>query len=116
MPESLWSEAVSLAGVVGVSPVARFLDIGHKSLKQRLSVGKCGAVEPAGEGRPVAFVELMVAGRTAPAVTPASAASSSGAVVIELTNWDGAQMLVRLGAESPVDVVGLCEAFWRRGR
>ena len=113
MPESLWAEAASLAGVLGVSPVARRLDIGHQSLKKRLVVAKCGGVAGAGDQRPVAFMELSRATWASPAVATPGTAAAAGAV-IELTSWDGTQMVVRIGTGTPVDVLGLAEAFWRR--
>lgn len=115
MPEPLWGEAVSLAGVLGVSAVARFLDIGHQSLRARLLEAQSRAGEPSGEGGAVVFAELSGAELVRPIVEPARPAGASG-VVIELTSRDGAQMVVRLGGESAVDVVGLAHAFFGRSR
>ena len=123
MPERLWTEAVWLAARLGVSAVARRLEIGHQSLEERLSAERHrpGTSSPA--ITTVKFVEMTGAALTSAALTSAALTSAPtpapplpgpAGVVIELTRQDGAQMVVRLDVAASVDVGGLVDAFWAR--
>jgi hypothetical protein len=95
LPEELWVLAASLARIHGVSLVARSLGLSYYKLRQRLA--------PAA---PAEFVELR----------PLAAASpGGGACVVELSDGSGGWMTIRLSGEGAA-LLGLAEAFWRRGR
>ena len=105
MPEDLWSAAVSLALTHGVSPIARALGLDYGRLKQRVA----GTSEVGGEnGRGSdGFIELNAGEFIAPCEPTET--------VLELSGADGARLVVRLAGQEAVDVVGLADAFWRRG-
>lgn len=114
MPEGLWAEAVSLAAEVGVSPVARILEVGHKTLGERLLERSRPAGMPSRSGE-VTFVEVTGA-PLAGVMTASSGTTDPVGSVVELRSRDGSQMVVRLGAKARLDVVGLVHAFWGMGR
>ena len=106
MPEELWDEVVPLARVQGVSRIARALGVSYESLKKRVQ-----GFRTRGKGSEQGldgFVELSMAEL---ACSPGSAGAE-----VELSGADGAKMIVRLRAGEGVDVLGLAEAFWGRGR
>ena len=105
MPEDLWAVAVSLVEERGVYAVSQALKLSHDRLKLNVL-----QAELAGRGCPSSepgFVEL-----SAGEVLGAAEAAGSE---IEFSSADGAQMTIRLPAGQAVDVVGLSDAFWRRG-
>ena len=98
MPESLWSTAVRLARVHGVSQVAHFLRLDYYSLKGRLDA--VPAVTDDRRSGPL-FVELG-----------APHGSSTAQCVLEFEDRRGRRMTLQV--PGGVDVVALAEAFWRR--
>jgi len=118
MPERLWTEAVWLAARLGVSAVARRLEIGHQTLEERLSAERHRPGTSSHAITPVKFVEMTGAALTSAALTsaptPAPPLPGPAGVVIELTRQDGAQMVVRLDVAASVDVAHLVHAFWGR--
>ena len=101
IPESLWAEAVKLAGKHGVSRTARVLRVGYYSLLERLESETAGlpASAPAGSG-PL-FLELA-----APAQT------GTGECLVEWEDATGAKMRVHLKGVAAPDLVALSRSFW----
>ena len=101
IPESLWSEAVTLAGRYGVSRTARTLRVGYRSLKERVARGTgCLASASRLLGKP-AFLELAI---------PSQA--GAGECLLEWEDAAGAKMRLHLkGVEVP-DLVALSRSFW----
>jgi len=104
MPEELWNEAATLAGVQGIYRISRALGVNYESLRRRVERETRGG---SGSGQHLGgFFELSMA-----ELVPSS--STAGAVV-ELSGVDGAKVMVQLPCGDGVDVLGLAEAFWRR--
>lgn len=102
MPAELWAEAVSLARSHGVYRIASELRIGYESLRKRV------AIEPdAGRASSAGFVEVEGAQLVG--------AFESARTVVEFSDVDGAKFVVRLSDREELNVVGLAEAFWKRG-
>ena len=96
IPEKLWSLAVSLADVHGLSRTASALKLDYYSLRQRVAARSSdpGSVAPA-------FIEF----------SPRSLAPSTECV-IEFDDGSGARMRVQLrGCEIP-DLEALGRSFW----
>ena len=96
IPEKLWSLAVSLADVHGLSRTASALKLDYYSLRQRVAARSSdpGSVAPA-------FIEF-----SPPSLAPATEC------VVEFENGSGARMRVHLrGCEIP-DLVALGRSFW----
>ena len=109
MPEPLWRAAVGLAQRDGVYSISRALQLNYQSLQARLAMAGAG-VKPQRTARaPKGFVEL------GPALPmPAVPRTES---VVELSDDDGAKLMIRLPASgSDLDVERLAEAFWSRRR
>jgi hypothetical protein len=103
MPEALWSEAVALARGEGMYRTARALGVDYESLKRRIAeraASDRGAAAPAN-----AFVEVSGA--------QVLAAPSPGTVV-DLTDENGARMIIRLSTGREIDVAQWIAAFRRR--
>jgi hypothetical protein len=101
LPESLWGEAVKLAGRYGVSRTARALRVRYYSLKDRVEkqTGSSAAGSPAAGA--ATFLELAVSPR-----------SGAGECILEWEDAAGGKMRVHLkGAEVP-DLVALSRSFW----
>lgn len=104
MPTELWTAAVSLARVYGVSATSRALTLSYGSLKDRM-VQSSPKIGRRATG-PVRFVELDPGSLVGP--------SEPSGAVLELCAADGAKLVLRLRDPSGVDLAGLAEAFWRR--
>ena len=105
LPESLWAEAVKLAGRYGVSRTARALRVGYCSLKDRVEkqTGSSAAGSPAAGA--ATFLELAVSPR-----------SGAGECILEWEDAGGGKMRVHLkGVEVP-DLVALSRSFWEGRR
>ena len=105
LPESLWAQAVKLAGRHGVSRTARALGVGYYSLKDRVEkeTDASGVVRPAGSE--ATFLELAVSPRT-----------GAGECILEWEDAGGGKMRVHLkGVEVP-DLVALSRSFWEGRR
>jgi hypothetical protein len=105
LPESLWAQAVKLAGRYGVSRTARALGVGYYSLKDRVEK----ETDSSGVGSPAAsearFLELAV-----------SPHSGVGECLLEWEDAGGGKMRVHLkGVEVP-DLVALSRSFWEGRR
>ena len=98
IPEEIWQAAVRLAAEYGVSKTAVALRLNYRDLSNRLEATT--AVErPAPE-----FVEMA---------WPAGVAPSPSRV--ELEHRSGARLKIVLGERrDALDIVALCEAFWRQ--
>ena len=108
MPEDLWAAAVALARVHGVYRAAQMLTVSYETLKRRTAdsaktrrAGKRGSA-------PAGFVELD-AGQLMVSTDPT-------ATVVELTDGDGAKLVIRVPGPGHVDLLGLANGFWRRER
>lgn len=104
MPEALWEAAAQLARKHGLHPIARALGVNYQSLKRWVGRAPGGGrqVELSSAG----FLELRMAELLGPAAAPGP--------VVELADGEGRQLVIRLTAGDPLDVVALVEAFWRR--
>lgn len=104
MPEQLWEGAVALARVHGVYWTARALRMSYESLKRRVETAPGGAEGDRGDHP--GFIE----------VGPAQLmgfGQPSGPVV-ELSDTDGARLVIRLTESGELDARDLAEAFWGR--
>ncbi len=109
MPQPLWNAAVELAQRDGVYSISRALQLNYQTLQARLAMASAGAKPPRTPTAPKGFVEL---GPPVP-----MAAVSRPESVVELSDEDGAKLLIRLPASgSDLDVEHLAEAFWSRRR
>ncbi len=105
MPEELWAGAVLLAQRGSVYRTARALGLNYATLKWQAAVAAPDEREgPAGS---VGFVELL-------APRPGEVAAASGTVV-ELSDADGATMMIRVPGSDGLDVSALVRAFRRGG-
>jgi hypothetical protein len=105
LPESLWAEAVKLAGRYGVSRTARALGVGYYSLKDRVERETVASAVGSPARSAAAFLELAVSPR-----------SGVGECILEWEDVDGAKMRVHLkGVEAP-DLVSLSRSFWEGRR
>jgi len=102
MPEDLWGAAVVLARKHGLYRIARGLPVDYGALKMR--VDRRGASDVA--TRQADFIELTAA--------RFGVSSEPPVFEVEVTDPDGARMVVRLPGTAAVDVVGLVGAFRRR--
>ena len=101
LPEALWTSASTLAAAHGVGYVARTLRLDYSKLKRQMpeSPGHSALVPTP------AFVELPRHDWLPRGSSPCH---------IELSDPTGARMTVDLPYD-PATVVGLAQAFWRRG-
>lgn len=105
LPDSLWAEAVKLAGRYGVSRTARALGVGYYSLKDRVERETVCSGAGSPTGGEATFLELAVGSR-----------SGAGECILEWEAVDGAKMRVHLkGVEAP-DLVSLSRSFWEGRR
>jgi hypothetical protein len=119
IPESLWAEAVRVAGIDGIWRTAQVTRFKHGALKDRVaraggSVGAAAStrrrrrargVAPKPMTRANAFVELNAA--------QLLGAAAPGAVV-EVEDKSGVRLVVRLANEAYVDMGEIISAFRRR--
>lgn len=101
IPEDFWHEAVELARLEGVGPTARALRLDRQRLIARMSEtdGPQTADIEAG------FVEVETGGLWL-----------SGQTIVRFEGPDGERLQVEVNGATPVDLVGLAQAFWRRQR
>lgn len=102
MPEELWASAVSLARRHGVYPIARALRIDYGALKKRITPRP----QVRSKIRKTEFIELGPA--------PLLGHLEPAGMVVELSDEDGAKLVMRLPAGDSVDVERLVAAFWSR--
>jgi hypothetical protein len=96
LPTRIWSEAASLAGRMGVTPVATALRLDHAKLK-RLVLSRPDCQQPV----PVpTFVELL------PLPSPVL-----GECAIEVESANGARMQIHLQNATPSGLAGLIREF-----
>jgi hypothetical protein len=100
IPDDLWKEAARLAGIHGISPISTALRLGYYGLRDRVEARKGSS---AAANRP-AFIEI----ETPPHLIPSG-------WVIEAQSPEGRKMTIRAPGAG-VDLVGLLDAFWSRGR
>jgi hypothetical protein len=105
LPESLWAEAVKLAGRYGVSRTARALGVGYYSLKDRVEREMVSSAAGSATGNEATFLELAV-----------SPGTGAGECILEWEDAGGDKMRVHLkGVEVP-DLVALSRSFWEGRR
>jgi hypothetical protein len=105
LPESLWAEAVKLAGRYGVSRTARALRVGYYSLRDRVEKQTSSAAAGSSAAGAATFLELAVSPR-----------SGAGECILEWEDAGGGKMRVHLkGVEVP-DLVALSRSFWEGRR
>jgi len=107
LPEALWTMAIELAKVYGVSPVQRILRIDYRGLERRaLGIVKPPAKArlpgPPPPGRP-GFIEL-------PSLSPRRAEH-----LLELEDGTGRKLSLKVAAGHLAEVLPLAQAFWRPG-
>ena len=102
IPEELWTAAVTVARVEGLYATSRATRFNYYSLKDRLALteteprqGRCETIETA------TFVEIE-----------GGQLGGGGKTVVELVGRRGGRMRIDVSGPSPVDVVGLAQAFW----
>jgi hypothetical protein len=101
VPEELWAEVVKVARVEGAGTTARVLGLDRARLEARMAMDGGTEVAQVSGG----FVEFD-AGRL----------GLSPRTVVRFHGRDGERLEVELGAGAAIDLAGLAEAFWRRGR
>ena len=105
LPESLWAQAVKLAGRYGVSRTARALGVGYYSLQDRVEKATVSAATGSPTRSEATFLELAV-----------SPPSGAGECILEWEDVGGGKMRVHLkGVEVP-DLVALSRSFWEGRR
>jgi hypothetical protein len=103
LPADVWEQAATLARSLGVSRVSRTLRLSFHKLQRRV---RLPTPRPSGPSVPAEFIELP---------SPAGPDLGGGGCVVELCDGGQARMTVRLSGEGSA-LLGLAEAFWRRGR
>ena len=103
LPAEVWEQAATLARTLGVSRVSRTLRLSFHKLQRRV---RLPTPRPSGPPAPAEFMELP---------SLAGLDQGGGGCVVELCDGGQARMTVRLSGESSA-LLGLAEAFWRRGR
>jgi hypothetical protein len=108
LPEELWRRATELARRHGVTRVAHNLRLHYTKLKERVEAGE----------RPVSPGVVVPAETTFVELTGTSALDDGRAeeVVVEVSGADDSAMSIHVPATVPLDVAGLVEAFFGRGR
>jgi hypothetical protein len=105
LPESLWAQAVELAGRYGVSRMARALGVGYYSLKDRVEKEASSSAAGSPARSEATFLELAV-----------SPGTGAGECILEWEDAGGGKMRVHLkGVEVP-DLVALSRSFWEGRR
>lgn len=123
IPEELWQEAVQRARVDGCYATAKALRFNYERLKERcVRAADGGAKDPArsagGEGKPVLARSKPRGGGVAPAAAgdfialPLTPRQAPRQCLIEIAGRHGDRMRVEVMGE--VDVVAVCQSFWRR--
>ncbi len=102
IPEQLWSEALGLVSIYGVTRVTRALRLSGTDLNKRRGISEAGGSGRA-TGGDAAFVEME------PVVMDQAVGPESTAVWMELERADG--MRLRIGGDRGVDLLGLVERF-----
>jgi hypothetical protein len=95
MPEGLWTDAVRLARIYGVSAVARPIGLHYGKLKERIRVSL-----PVVSASPT-FLEI-----SSPLPLPVSREC-----LVEMKRPDGGLIVIRMANDT--NLVSLCESFWR---
>lgn len=110
MPEELWREAVKLAGVHGMMPTVRALQLDYGRLKKR--VVAAGALQTAVPGlalarprRAPAFIDVGTAGEIRQRVQRETRAVA-GVMAIELTLGTGERLTIRVDGGQSQDQTG----------
>jgi hypothetical protein len=105
MPAGLWEQAAGLARMHGIYRTAQALRLSYDSLKGRV-LSAPGSVLRGQKGHPgfVDFGPAQLMGLAQPAAGP----------VVELSDPDGAKLVIRLTDGGELDARGLAESFWTR--
>ena len=100
IPESLWAEAVKLAGRHGVSRTGKALRVGYYALKERVERATAAAAASSRTANEPAFFELEV-----------PSLPGTGQCLLEWVDASGAKMRVHLGGVAFVDLLALSRSF-----
>ena len=101
IPEPLWAAMARLGKTYGVNPVSEILRIPYYALRDRVVAQKTSASSTPPKAT---FIEFK-------ALAPIQSLTG----VLELEDRAGTKMTLRLDSSSGVDVLGLVQAFGRRG-
>jgi hypothetical protein len=101
IPEELWNAAVEAARVEGVHATCQVLRFNYYSLQARMPPEPSEGTSE--KTHPGAFVELAM-----------GQLGSGGKTVVEFVGRHGGRMRIDVTGTSPVDIVGLAQAFWSR--
>lgn len=99
IPDELWMEAVEAAQKSGIETTARVLRLKAGRLRDRMRRSEAGESGP-GREEAAMFVELGALG--------------GFRSVIETLGKDGQRMRIEITGPGPVDVAGVCGAFFGR--
>ena len=102
MPDKLWGEATLLARAQGIYRISSALRLNYENLKKRVE-GAPGGGRDGSSG----FVEVEGAQLVG--------AFESARTVVEFSGADGAKLVIRLSGREELDIVGIADAFWKRG-
>ena len=97
LPESLWSAAVKLAGVYGVSRTAHALRLEYNGLKKRMG----GPASENSSADPVPFVQLL-----------GSELTTATECVIECEDAHGRKLRLHIKGPQLPDLAALSRALW----
>lgn len=97
IPDELWMEAVGAAQSSGIETTARVLRLNAGRLRDRMRRSEGGECGP-GREEAAMFVELGALG--------------GFRSVIETVGKDGQRMRIEITGPGPVDVAGVCRAFF----
>lgn len=104
MAAGLWEQAAELARVHGIYRTAQALRLSYDSLKRHVTDAP-GSVLRGRKGHP-GFVDFGSA--------QLMGLGQSAGPVVELSDADGAKLVIRLTDGGELDARDLAEAFWRR--
>lgn len=105
IPESLWAEAVGLAGRYGTARIAKILRLGYYALKKRLERETSGSACRSERQPAATFLELV-----------AGSGSAGGPCLVEWEDASGAKMRVQIQGVAAADLVALSRSFWEGRR
>ncbi len=101
IPEDLWSQAVRLAHIQGLSPVSTALQLNYYDLQRRLGMPARARKSPV---KPAHFVELP---------SPVALERSADSGTLELTRSNGSRLILRLPTSRARDLLLLVQTFLR---
>ena len=110
MPRDIWTEAIRLARDFGACRVAKATGLDYKGLRRKIAL-----MQAKENPVPQSFIELHPHPLALPANSQGVAMEWAESIV-ELSTSDGAQLRVRLGAGSVLNLPELVSAFFTKGQ